>query len=428
MIEKPKGTNDYIHPESTLRKEITNKITSFLENLGYKPIETPVFENIELFKRSAGITSDIVSKEMYEFQDKKGRHLALRPEITAPVVRAIIQNNLLLNHVIKLYYVGSIFRYEKPQKDRYRQATQFGIEYFGQEDYLADFETILICHHIYNSIFNLQVEVHLNSIGCQECRPSYRESIFEYFSKFEDKLCSDCKRRLNENPLRILDCKNPVCKEISNEAPKSIDHLCTSCKKHFNNLLQTLNDFKIPIKLNTLLVRGLDYYNRTVFEIKCNNVDLAGGGRYDYLVREISQGKYDIPAIGFAGGLERLTNILQEQKTFKSLLKEKIRINLVSLTEKADKIISGIYSKLLEKIVLKKKIDTPDIEIYLTKFENLSKALKASDKLKINYVVFVGEEELNQDEVTIKNMETGKQQRTKIESFIPTLIGLLKDE
>ncbi|MCX7759428.1 MAG: histidine--tRNA ligase [bacterium] len=423
MIEKPKGTNDYIYPESQIRKQVINQILSFLEKFGYEPIETPIFENVELFKRSAGISSDIVAKEMYEFLDKKGRQLALRPEITAPVVRAIIQNNLINQPIIKLYYFGNIFRYEKPQKDRYRQATQFGIEFFGIDKPIADFETILIAYNIYKTIFNLEIEIHINSIGCKDCRPKYKNKIYGYFINFKDKLCSDCQRRLEENPLRILDCKNTTCKEISQDSPKSSEHLCLNCKEHFSKLSEILNSQNIPIIQNSLLVRGLDYYNRTVFEVKHNNIDLAGGGRYDYLVNHISQGKYDIPAVGFAGGLERLTNLLKEKKYINKLLEEKFKINIVSLSEKADKIISNIYSKIIDKIIKKNQ----NIEIHLTKFDNLSKALKTANKLKINYFIFIGEEELKNDEITIKNMETGKQEKIKIENTISKILQIIQN-
>lgn len=413
MVERPKGTNDYIHPESSLRKIIVEKISNFFEILGYKPIETPIFESVDLFKRSAGVVSDIVSKEMYEFQDKKGRHLALRPEITAPVVRAIIQNNLLQQQIIKLYYVGSIFRYEKPQKDRYRQATQFGVEYLGIENYIADFELIFSIYKLYQS-FNLDVEIHVNSIGCKDCRPQYRQKLYEYFSKHKENLCNDCQRRLEENPLRILDCKNPNCKLISKEAPKSIEYLCQNCDKHHKELTNILKFYNVPLIENHYLVRGLDYYNRTVFEVKFEGVDLAGGGRYDYLVNQISEGKYDMPAIGFAGGLERLTNILKEKQNINKFLGENIKINLVSLTNEADKIITGIYTRIINKIAGKKN----SIEVNLMKFEKLSKALKIADKMKANYTLFIGEEEIKEDEITIKNMETGKQEKIKVENFM----------
>lgn len=423
MIEKPKGTNDFLHPESTIREKISQKIKQLLDIFGYKPIETPIFEHLELFKRSAGISSDIVSKEMYEFQDKKGRHLSLRPEITAPIVRAIIQNNLIQNQpIIKLYYIGSIFRYEKPQKDRYRQATQFGIEFFGIENPFADLETILICNKIYN-LFDINPEIHLNSIGCLECRPNYRNQIYNYFQQYKEKLCKDCQRRLEENPLRILDCKNPTCKEISKQAPKSIDYLCQQCKTHFNKLTEYLSFYNISFQVNPLLVRGLDYYNRTVFEIKYQDVDLAGGGRYDYLTQLISDGKYNIPAIGFAGGLERLTNTLSQNIIYHKLIQEKIKINIVSLSDKSDKIVLSIFSKISDKINENKE----QFEIYLSKYEDLSKALKISDKLKFNFVLFIGEEEINKNEITIKNLETGKQIKINIEKFLTNLYQEIKN-
>ncbi|MEN3015131.1 MAG: histidine--tRNA ligase [bacterium] len=417
MIEKPKGTNDFLYPESSARQRVVSLITEIFEIFGYRPIETPIFEYSELFKISAGLASDIVSKEMYEFLDKKGRNLALRPEITAPVVRAIIQNNLVNElPIIKLYYVGSIFRYEKPQKDRYRQATQFGIEFLGLENEFADFEVIYLAHKIYQ-LLGIQTEIHLNTIGCIKCRINYRNQVYEYFKKYQSQLCKDCNRRLEQNPLRILDCKEQSCKNISLNSPKSIDYICTDCKKHFQNLLEHLSNHNIPIIQNPLLVRGLDYYNRTVFEVKYQGVDLAGGGRYDYLVSMISKDKYNIPAVGFAGGLERLVNTLQQNNLLSKILNEKTRIALISLCDKADKIILNLYMRISSKLT-EKKINN-EFEIHLLKFDNLSKALKSCNKLNLNYAIFVGEEEISNDEITIKNLDTGKQEKIKIESFLP---------
>jgi len=411
VIERPRGTNDYIPPESNIRSKVLRIITDFFEKLGYEPVETPIFEHTELFKRSAGISSDIVYKEMYEFKDKKGRDLALRPELTAPVVRAIIQNNLIQKNIIKLYYVGSIFRYEKPQKNRYRQATQFGIEYFGQENYFADLEIINLTYILYSKLFKMDVEIHINSIGCLNCRPVFKEKLYDYFVKFEQDLCEDCKRRLTENPLRILDCKNPICKEISLESPKSIDYLCNDCKTHFNSLLNSLSLHNIPTKIDNHLVRGLDYYNRTVFEVKYKDVDLAGGGRYDYLVNQIDS-RYDVPAIGFAGGLERLINTLTSPDY---LLTKKTKIVLVSLTDQADQIVFNLYSRIVNK--LSKCLDS-NFEINVLKFSSLSKALKNADKTGMDYFIFMGQEELNNNLVAIKNMKTGKQEKIEIENFL----------
>ncbi|MGB9638653.1 MAG: ATP phosphoribosyltransferase regulatory subunit, partial [bacterium] len=221
MIERPRGTNDFIPPESSLREKIINLISDYLKAFGYELIETPIFEKVELFKRSVGVGSDIVLKEMYEFKDKKGRDLVLRPELTASVVRAVIQNKLYNNNYLKFYYIGPIFRYEKPQLGRFRQATQFGIEYLGNPHFIADFEIIFLTQNLYNYIFNkfniknIEFKIHINSIGCNNCRPNYKNKLYEYFIKYKDDLCSDCQKRLELNVLRILDCKNPVCKKIS---------------------------------------------------------------------------------------------------------------------------------------------------------------------------------------------------------------------
>jgi len=418
MIERPRGTMDYIPPESNLRLKVIDIITKFFENLGYEPIETPMFENVELFKRSAGISSDIVYKEMYEFKDKKGRDLALRPEITAPVVRAIIQNGLIQKNILKLYYVGSIFRYEKPQKNRYRQATQFGIEYFGVDNYFADFEVINMVYILYNKIFKMDIKIHLNSIGCLNCKPVFKEKLYNYFVNYKNDLCIDCQRRLVENPLRILDCKNPKCKEISLNAPKILDYLCDDCKSSFDFLINALSLHNIPFEIDYYLVRGLDYYNRTVFEVKYQGVDLAGGGRYDYLVNEIDK-KYSLPAIGFAGGLERLISTLPQNL---DLIPKKNKIAFISLTDQADKIIFNLYLRTLNRAIEGKL--KCDIEVGLLKFNNLSKALKNANRIEIDYVLFIGDEELANDSISLKNMKTGKQETIKIENFIPNLDNL----
>ncbi|MGC8734308.1 MAG: histidine--tRNA ligase [bacterium] len=413
MIERPRGTNDFIPPESSLREKIINLISDYLKAFGYELIETPIFEKVELFKRSVGVGSDIVLKEMYEFKDKKGRDLVLRPELTASVVRAVIQNKLYNNNYLKFYYIGPIFRYEKPQLGRFRQATQFGIEYLGNPHFIADFEIIFLTQNLYNYIFNkfniknIEFKIHINSIGCNDCRPNYKNKLYEYFIKYKDDLCSDCQKRLELNVLRILDCKNPVCKKISSDAPKSIDFLCLNCKNHFNNLLNLLKANNINFVLDNNLVRGLDYYNRTVFEVKIildnNIIDLAGGGRYDYLANFIDS-SYNIAGCGFAGGLERLILIINNYKT--SLKKIKILFALIVSEENLNtfKYLLNIFENVNNNID-----NLKDYSFYFSIENSLKSALKKANNMNADYILFIGNQEIEKNIFQIKDLKTGKQ-------------------
>ena len=417
MIERPRGTVDFLPPESSLRENLAHLISEYLKVFGYNLIELPIFERVELFKRSVGEASDIVLKEMYEFKDKKGRDLVLRPELTASVVRAIIQNNLYNNNYLKFYYIGPIFRYERPQLGRYRQATQFGIEYLGNPSPLADFEVIFITQNLYNYIFNKfnirnpEFTIHINSIGCNNCRSEYKKKLYEYFVNYKEKLCSDCQKRLELNVLRILDCKNPSCKELFPNAPKSIDYLCTDCKNHFNTVLNLLALNNINFVIDNYLVRGIDYYNRTVFEVKANLdenlIDLAGGGRYDYLANFIDT-KYNIAGCGFAGGLERLTLIITNKTDIKehlnltsilfAVIGNELDINILQYTVNIANNVNNIVNDLKNKY---------SFHFYVE--PNLKSVLKKANSLNIDYVIFLGAYEIDKNIFQIKNLKTGKQ-------------------
>ncbi len=427
MIERPRGTNDFIPFESILREKIILVISEYLKVFGYNPIETPIFEKVELFKRSVGTSSDIVLKEMYEFKDKKGRDLVLRPELTASVVRATIQNNLYNNNYLKFYYIGPIFRYEKPQLGRYRQATQFGIEYLGNPSFLADFEIIFLTQNLYNHIFNkfniknIEFKIHINSIGCNTCRPTYKQKLYEYFINYKNDLCQDCQKRLDLNVLRILDCKNPICKNISINAPKSIDYLCLECKNHFDNLLNLLKINNIDFILDNHLVRGLDYYNRTVFEVKGildrnNVIDLAGGGRYDYLANFIDN-SYNIAGCGFAGGLERLAIIINNYNPNinKLINPVKILFTIIHNNENTNifKYLLNIFQNVNNNVNnLKEKYS-----FYFSVESNLKSALKKANANNINYIIFIGDYEIEKNIFQIKDLKTGKQKEFSLDQI-----------
>lgn len=413
MIERPRGTNDFIPPQSLLREKIINLISDYFKVFGYEHIETPIFEKVELFKRSVGTSSDIVLKEMYEFKDKKGRDLVLRPELTASVVRAIIQNKLYKNSYLKFYYIGPIFRYEKPQLGRFRQATQFGIEYLGNPNFFADFEIIFLTQNLYNHILNkfniknMEFKIHINSIGCNNCRPNYKQKLYDYFINYKNDLCLDCQKRLDLNVLKILDCKNPQCKKISLNAPKSVDFLCLDCKNHFSNLLNLLKINNINFVLDNNLVRGLDYYNRTVFEVKVildnNTIDLAGGGRYDYLASFIDN-NYNIPGCGFAGGLERLTITINNYNK----LSKTIKILFTLIDSKQNSNNFKYLLNILEN-VNNNTNNLKDYSFYFSIENTLKSALKKANNINADYILFIGDQEIEKNIFQVKDLKTGKQ-------------------
>ncbi len=318
-VEAVRGMSDILPEEALLWQHLEAEIREAVALYGYREIRTPIVERAELFARGVGEATDIVHKEMYVFPDKKGQMLALRPEATAPVVRAYIEHGLYAKGgVAKLYYIGPMFRYEKPQKGRKRQFHQYGVEALGSLDPALDAEVIDLAWFIMERL-GLRREglfLRLNSIGCPEDRPRYREALREYFLPYREKLCPDCQRRLDENPLRILDCKVPTCMEIAKDAPKSTDYLCEDCRLHFERLLGYLDALDLAYELDPKLVRGLDYYTRTVFELISRDLGaqdaLLGGGRYDGLAEAL--GGPSIPGVGFAGGMERLILVLGKRE------------------------------------------------------------------------------------------------------------------
>ena len=310
MITKQKGTYDVMGIEAKKRKYVCDVIDAICEKYNYTYIETPIFESSELYHRSVGETSDIVTKETYDFKDRGDRNITLRPEGTAGVVRSFIENKLYGNMTepFKVYYNGPMFRYERPQSGRTRQFTQFGIECIGTDDVMSDAEVISLSYNTYK-LLGIDVSVRINSLGDDESRDNYRKALINYFTPIIDNLCEDCKERLNKNPLRILDCKVDSDSDYLKNAPKTIDYLNEESKKRFEKLQEYLDLMDINYEIDTNLVRGLDYYNHTVFEIVGNipefgnaNV-LGGGGRYNGLVKEL--GGPEVPAVGFAMGLDR---------------------------------------------------------------------------------------------------------------------------
>jgi len=316
LSRAPKGTSDILPSQIDYWYYIENIIKEVLQIYGYREIRTPSFEHTELFVRGIGETTDIVNKEMFTFQDRKGRSLTLRPEGTAPVVRAYLEHNMSReNPVVKLFYLGNMFRCEKPQAGRYRQFNQFGLEAIGSQSPLIDAEIIQASLEIYEKIGLTDLKLVINSVGCRECRPKYLEALKEYFKDRKELLCSDCRERYDKNPLRILDCKKKQCQIEIKNSPTIFDYLCEDCRKHFQKLKEFLDSIGVVYQVNPLLVRGLDYYTKTAFEIISGELGsqnaVGGGGRYDYLVEEL--GGKPTPAVGFAAGIERMIATLQKQ-------------------------------------------------------------------------------------------------------------------
>ena len=410
VLRNIKGTRDILTDETSVWLYLENYIHNFFKKFGYKEIRTPSFENTELFLRSIGNDTDIVSKEMYSWIDQGDNNLTLRPELTAPVVRSFIQHQLgkqAKSH--KLYYLGSLYRRERPQKGRFRQFNQFGIEAFGSQFPEQDAEIISIAYQLYNSLNIKDLELKINSIGSKESRIKYKQALQKYLLQYKHKLTETSKKRLAQNPLRILDTKIDFEIDIIKNAPKIFDFLDNEDKQHFQKVLNILESMKIPYVLDDYLVRGLDYYSRTVFEIQSNSIgsqsSLCGGGRYDYLVQEL--GGDNTPAIGFAAGFERLImamNINQES-IFKSP-----DIYIIAMGENAIKFSFNTANELRSKKDL--------IVITDTLRRSLKSQMKDANRLKVKFAIIIGDNELSDNTVSIKNMSTGKQKNIPIDGIV----------
>lgn len=317
MYQAPRGTSDVLPQEQRYWSYIRRKAVAICGLYGYQRIDTPTFEDAHLFVRSIGEETDIVQKEMYSFRDRSGAEVTLRPEGTAPVCRAYVEHGMHnLPQPVRLYYVAAIFRYERPQAGRSREHHQFGVEALGDGDPALDAEVVEMAWRFYLDLGLQRLSLQLNSIGCDACRPAYLEALASYYSQHKGSLCSDCRRRLLRNPLRLLDCKNAGCLLLAEQAPRSAEYLCDECAEHFQSLKTYLNILNLPFSLNHRLVRGLDYYNRTVFEIvpegeTGSQAAIGGGGRYDSLIEQL--GGRPTPGIGFAAGIERLVLNLKKQ-------------------------------------------------------------------------------------------------------------------
>ncbi len=404
MLQAPRGTKDIFADELYLWNEVENKIRDIFYRFNFDEIRTPIFESTDLFNRSVGENSDIAKKEMYTFLDKSGRSLTLKPEGTAPIVRSAIQNNLFLANP-KLFYFTPAFRYERPQAGRYREFYQCGCEFFGLESSNCDAELISLAYEILTSLGIKNVNLKLNSIGCEKCRQNYNSLLKKFLADNIQNLCLDCKKRFDSNPLRILDCKNKSCKKILSVSPSILETLCDDCKNHFNNVQTLLNDLGVPFQIDDKIVRGLDYYTKTVFEFIHDNIAICGGGRYDNLVLELGGPK--ICAVGFAFGFERLISILQAQNLFANCKK------------KLDLFIASIGLKTLNKSqIIANNLRKKNFAVeYNTIDRSIKSQIKTAAKLNANYLIVIGENELNSDSIKIKNMNTRVETQIEIENI-----------
>jgi len=402
-ITAVKGMQDIYQPEVRLWQHIESLIRSEMNTFAYGEIRTPIIEKTELFVRGVGDGTDIVKKEMYTFNDKGERSVTMRPEGTASVVRAINEHNLLNSGepVSKFYYIGPMFRYERPQKGRLRQFYQFGVECYGSESPFIDAEVIQILYNILSKLGLSDICVKLNSIGCPECRPVFRQSAEKYFSGIKEKLCGECNERISSNPLRIYDCKTPSCKENTEGAPVILQHLCPDCSGHFEKVKAALDSIGIPFVVDSRLVRGLDYYTRTAFEVTSKHLGaqdaLGGGGRYDNLVSELGGPK--TPAIGFAMGLERVVIAIKNQKAEPDFAGG-CRAYVIPLSRNE----SGYAFKLLNAL---RKANIPSQMAVSEK--KAGAHFKDAEKLGADFAVIIGEDEIKNGALTVKDLKNRSQ-------------------
>jgi len=410
-IKAIRGFNDILPDEIGKWQFVEDTAREVFEGFGFSEIRIPIIERTELFSRGIGEVTDIVEKEMYTFTDRSGNSLTLRPEATASMSRAYLEHQIYsFDPVAKLYCIGPMFRYEKPQKGRYRQFYQIDAEVFGVENPMVDAEIILMLIHFLKKVGLEKLELQINSLGCRACRPRYREELKNFLTKRSFQLCEDCQRRLHTNPLRVFDCKVETCQEAIADAPQVVDYICDECHKHFNKVKEYLGMAGLTFILNPRMVRGLDYYTRTAFEVVSYQLGaqnaVTGGGRYDNLFQEI--GGLDVPGIGFAIGMERLISLLPKEKEFFRYP----HLFVAALSEEAYREAYQLVNQLhLQGI--RTELDYEG--------KSLKSQMRRADKLKAKYVLILGEEELKRGRAVLRNMEDKSQEEIPIQDLVNTL-------
>lgn len=417
MIQKPKGTYDVYGENGRKILALQNSLEGLMEKYNYEYVRTPLFESSELFHRGVGVTTDIVTKETYDFKDRGDRNMTLRPEGTAGVVRSYVENKMYgnPNQPVKTWYMGPMYRYERPQSGRFREFYQFGVEVFGTTDPASDAEVISIPVNFYKILGLKEIKVNINSLGDKESRENYRNALIEYFKPYIDTLCDDCKERFLKNPLRILDCKVDGDKECMKHAPKTIDYLNEASKQHFEKVCNYLNQMNIEYIINPNVVRGLDYYTHTVFEVEANvkgfgsqNV-LCGGGRYDSLVETISD--VSSPGVGFALGFERLLTAL-EFENIPLVEESSLDLYIIPVSENEKDYGMGLLN------ALRLSGFSADIDF---QNRNVKGNFKQADRMNSKFIILLGEEEVKSKILTVKNNHTKEEYKVSVEDLIDFL-------
>lgn len=409
QIAAVKGMKDILPQEARKWQWVETEAKGIFERYGYREIRTPVLEPTELFEKGTGQTSDVVTKEMYTFVDKGGRSLTLRPEYTPSIARAIIANRLYLQpQPLRFYFIGPMFRYDKPQKGRYRQFHQIDIEVFGERDPAIDAEIVEMADFLCESLNVTDREILVNSVGCRECRPAYHRDLKTAAEQRKEGLCEDCQRKISTNPLRIFDCKVDACREIAMGFPKITDYLCPECDDHFRKFCSYLDLYGIKYRLEPLLVRGLDYYTKTTFEIISSKLgaqdSILGGGRYDYMMKDF--GGPDICGTGFAVGMERLLSLVPFEES------DDVFLFIVTLGEEARK--TGMkLARVFRRNGVECLIEFRD--------RSLRNQMSRADKLGATWVLIVGEDEVKSGKYQLKNMESGEQKACTQEEILAML-------
>lgn len=416
MINIPKGTKDVLPQESYKWRFIEDTARKTAKIFNVKEVRTPTFEHTEVFLRGVGETTDIVNKEMYTFLDKGNRSVTLKPEGTAGVARAFVENGMQSYAMpVKLYYITSCFRYERPQAGRLREFHQFGVETLGSDKPDADAETVILAKTFLEKLGAKNLTLYINSIGCRECRAAYHEALKAYLKDNYDDLCDLCKDRFEKNPLRILDCKNPECKKITAGAPKILDYLCDDCKTHFEKVKSLLTAAGVEYTVDAGIVRGLDYYTKTVFEFVSNNIGaqgtVCGGGRYDKLISEFGGG--EVPGIGFAAGIERLLLLLENTGTEISS-DEKVKIYLAPMGEKESEKAFVLVNELRREGIIAETDHAG---------RGIKSQFKYADKIGAEYVGVIGSDELGGGVVKLKRMSDGAEYTVEFNKLVERMKG-----
>lgn len=417
-LQTPKGMHDILPQDQPLWNKIRRTVDEVSEFYNFLRIDTPIVEDVKLFERPLGEESDVVQKEMYTLKTKGGASLVLRPEGTAPIARAYIQHGLShLAQPMKLVYIGPMFRHEQPQAGRFRQFYQAGFEILSSDDDpVYDAQVILSCYRLIEDLKIKNLKIEINTIGCKVCRPGYKKRLADFYKGHEKEICKDCKKRLSVNPLRLLDCKNESCQAVKQSAPIILDNLCSSCTGHFKSVLEYLDELAVPYVLNQHLVRGFDYYTKTVFEMFVEGFDfaVASGGRYDYLV-EMLGGKHT-PGVGGAVGLDRLVTVIKE-KNINLGIKAKPKISLIHIGELAKKKSLGLIEELR-----KSKIGV----IEALGKESLKAQLRYADKMESPLALILGQKEAVEENIILRDMKTGAQETVALNKLVTAIKKRLK--